>query len=233
MNQNLMKAVFMKTKHKLVIAENGHKGLKLLSENVYDLVLMDIQMPELDGYETAVIIRKELKSSVPIIAITAHSTLKERERCLSLGMNDYISKPFKKEELLEKIDFWVFGKTDAEIKSENHHKSTLTAIISLDYLKEMAAGDDSFMKEMLQLFEKQSTDNMTLLKESFSEKDLKTVKKIAHKLKSSFSLIGADVLILDIIETEEADEVLAEHIEKLENQLQSIHKEINKILTNT
>ncbi|MCL9805283.1 ATP-binding protein [Flavobacterium amniphilum] len=233
MNQNLMKAVFMETNHSLDIADNGHEGLKLLSVNTYDLILMDIQMPELDGCETATIIRKELKLNVPIIAITAHSTLKERERWLSLGINDYISKPFKKEELFEKIDFWAFGKTDIENTFENEEKTASDTIISLGYLKEMSAGDDRFMKEMLQLFAKQSSENMTLLKESFSEKDFRTVKNIAHKLKTSFSLIGADVLILDIIETENTEETLSENIKKLENQLKNITREINRLLTNT
>ena len=235
MNQNLMKAVFMGTNHELDIANNGNEGLKLLSENSYDLILMDIQMPELDGYEAATIIRKDFKSDIPIIAITAHSTLKERERCLALGMNDYISKPFKKEELLEKIDYWAFGKISSEAIPDSEEKATLKAIISLDYLKEMSADNDSFMKEMLLLFGKQTSDNIQLLKESFSENDLKSVKKIAHKLKSSFGLIGADISILNKIETEveEADETLIENIKRLENQLENINIEINKTLTNT
>jgi CheY-like chemotaxis protein len=65
----------------------------------YDIVLMDMQMPEMDGYEAAVYIRKQMKNDIPIIAMTAHAMSGEREKCIKLGMNDYIAKPFKAAEL--------------------------------------------------------------------------------------------------------------------------------------
>ena len=232
MNQNLMKAVFLNTPHQLDIASNGNKGLKLLSENEYDLILMDIQMPELDGYETATVIREELQLNIPIIAITAHSTLKERERCLSAGMNDYISKPFKKEELLEKIDFWTFGKKGKNETPETKKNSPVTSYISLDYLEEMSANDNSFLKEMLGLFQKQSADNFNLLHDHLSANDFESVKKVAHKLKSSFSLIGADLSILDSIETKTESKEIPLYIQNLKNQLNNINNEINQLLTN-
>lgn len=234
MNQNLMKAVFLGTNHQLDIANNGHKGLLYLAEKEYDVILMDIQMPELDGYETSTIIRKELKLNLPIIAITAHSTIKERERCLALGMNDYISKPFQKEELLDKINHWAFGKTKAINTNKTVELSNPEQIISLEYLKEMTTNDTNFMKEMLRLFNKQSGDNLQLLKDFYSENDLESIKKIAHKLKSSFNIIGANIAILDAIEFENSTEnnTLAKNIQKLETQLEKINNEINQILTN-
>ena len=234
MNQNLMKAVFLTTNHQLDIASNGNEGLQLLKEKEYDVILMDIQMPELDGYETAKIIRNEYRMDIPIIAITAHSTVKERERCLALGMNDYISKPFKKEELLEKIDFLAFGKTDNKDSFLVHETTTsLESNISLEYLKEMSANDDNFLKEMLRLFQKQSGENFELMNNHLSQSNFELAKKVAHKLKSSFSVIGADIKILDTIESEANHDIITDNIKKLENQLNIINKEINQLLTNS
>ena len=72
-------------------------------QHFYDLILMDMQMAEMDGYQATAYIREELKKDIPIIAMTAHAMAGEREKCLSLGMNDYISKPFHTAELYEKI----------------------------------------------------------------------------------------------------------------------------------
>ncbi|MFC4815807.1 MULTISPECIES: ATP-binding protein [unclassified Flavobacterium] len=230
MNQNLMKAIFLNTNHQLDIANNGIEGLKLLKEKEYDVILMDIQMPELDGYETAAILRNELKLKTPIIAITAHSTIKERERCLALDMNDYISKPFKKEELLAKIDSWAFGKTNPNQSNDSIETQSSESVISLEYLEELAAHDTNFLKEMLRLFQKQSGENLELMLTFLSENNLKHIQRTAHKLKSSFSVIGADVSILDTIETGSDLDTLDKDIQQLKNQLNTINLEINKLL---
>ena len=76
----------------------------MLQEGSYDLILMDMQMPEMDGYEATRHIREALKLDIPIIALTAHAMSEEREKCIALGMNDYISKPFDPKELEAKIN---------------------------------------------------------------------------------------------------------------------------------
>jgi CheY-like chemotaxis protein len=91
---------------KVDIAGNGLIAIEKLEKNDYDVVLMDIQMPEMDGYETTRRVRKtfkEPKNHIPIIAMTAHALAGEAEKCLSVGMNDYISKPFDKKVLHSKI----------------------------------------------------------------------------------------------------------------------------------
>ena len=106
MNQLLAKKVFAKWNCKIDFADNGQIAIDKLNVNDYDLILMDLQMPELDGYQTTKYIRNEMrqpKSEIPIIAITAHALIGESARCISIGMNDYISKPFDQLELFEKI----------------------------------------------------------------------------------------------------------------------------------
>lgn len=106
LNQILAKKVLTDWKWKVDVAENGAVAIEKLGKNNYDLLLMDIQMPEMDGYEATKLIRTSFdppKSDIPIIAMTAHALAGEAEKCLSVGMNEYISKPFDKKVLYSKI----------------------------------------------------------------------------------------------------------------------------------
>ncbi|WP_163407081.1 GAF domain-containing hybrid sensor histidine kinase/response regulator [Flavobacterium ajazii] len=103
LNQKLAQNVVEGFGFHIDIAENGDKGIELLSAGQYDVVLMDLQMPVRDGFLTTKYIRQEMKSSIPIIAMTAHSLAGEHNRCMEAGMDNYMSKPFKQRELLEAI----------------------------------------------------------------------------------------------------------------------------------
>ncbi len=103
LNIKLILSLFSENKLKLKVAENGSLGIEKLKESDFDIILMDMEMPGMNGYEATTIIRKEMKSDIPIIAMTANAMAGERERCLSLGMNDYISKPINANLLFEKI----------------------------------------------------------------------------------------------------------------------------------
>ena len=103
LNVKLILSLFSEYGLELQVAENGSIGIEKLREYKFDIVLMDMEMPVMNGYEAATIIRNEMKNSIPIIAMTAHAMAGEKERCLSLGMNDYISKPINANLLFEKI----------------------------------------------------------------------------------------------------------------------------------
>ncbi len=103
LNVKLILSLFSEYNLKLQVAENGSVGIEKIKESKFDIVLMDMEMPVMNGYEAATVIRNELKDKIPIIAMTAHAMAGERERCLSLGMNDYISKPINANLLFEKM----------------------------------------------------------------------------------------------------------------------------------
>ncbi|MEK6614740.1 MAG: response regulator, partial [Bacteroidota bacterium] len=111
LNVKLILSLFSENNLKLQAAENGSACIEKLKENngssslttCFDIILMDMEMPVMNGYEAAAIIRNELKNNIPIIAMTAHAMAGEREWCLSLGMNDYISKPINANLLFEKM----------------------------------------------------------------------------------------------------------------------------------
>jgi PAS domain S-box-containing protein len=103
LNVKLIRSLFSEHNLKLEVAENGSIGVQKVKEGNFDIVLMDMEMPVMNGYEAATVIRMEMKSDIPIIAMTAHAMSGERERCLSLGMNDYLSKPINANLLFEKM----------------------------------------------------------------------------------------------------------------------------------
>jgi len=110
LNVKLIFSLFSEYNLKLQVAENGSLGVDKVRENKFDIILMDMEMPVMNGYEATTIIRNELKNNIPIIAMTAHAMAGEKERCLSLGMNDYISKPINAHLLFEKIyDLTLIG----------------------------------------------------------------------------------------------------------------------------
>ena len=194
LNQKLAKSVINNFGFDLDIAQNGEEGIELLSQNEYDLVLMDLQMPVKDGYQTTEYIRNEMNSAIPIIAMTAHSLVGEQERCYKVGMNAYVPKPFKQSVLLKAIKTVMSPDTDA------HHKR----IIDMSFLDEMSGNDPEFKKDMINLFIEKIPNQVAQLEEAFKETDYDNVRKLAHNMKSSMDIFMLQDLsnCLSIIEEE-------------------------------
>jgi len=110
-NQLVAKSILKKLDFQVDIAENGEQAINMLRKRNYDLIIMDCQMPEMDGYQATETIRNSktilTKNSVPIIAMTANAMIGDREKCLSSGMNDYISKPLEPQNLLNIVEKWL------------------------------------------------------------------------------------------------------------------------------
>ena len=195
LNQKLANNVIKKFGFHLDIANNGQEGIDLLLKNKYDLILMDLQMPVKDGYQTTVYIRNELKLDIPIIAMTAHSLIGEQQKCFDIGMNAYVAKPFKQEDLFHEIHAVIEKKTgkqitiplDAEELPVMVNNKTL---IDLSYLDELTGGgaDNDFKKEMINLFIQKVPTDLFLLEKAIHEKEYTSIKRIAHDMKSSLSM---------------------------------------------
>ncbi|MEL1242479.1 ATP-binding protein [Flavobacterium flavipallidum] len=194
LNQKLARSVIQSFGFELDVADNGEEGIDFLSKNKYDLVLMDLQMPLKDGYQTTEYIRNEMNSNIPIIAMTAHSLAGEQERCYNTGMNAYVPKPFKQEVLLNTIKSVLS-------KEENLKQNTK---IDFSLLDEMGCGNPDFRNEMIELFiEKVPLQTIQML-EAFHKDDKEEVKKQAHNMKSSIDLFMMEDLSnsLSVIEIE-------------------------------
>lgn len=222
LNQKLASSVIQNFGFELDIADNGEEGIDFLSKNKYDLVLMDLQMPVKDGYETTVYIRNKMNSNIPIIAMTAHSLPGEQERCYNAGMNGYVPKPFKQPVLLKAIKSVISKRGELEQKRK----------IDFSLLDEMGCGNPDFRKEMIDLFIERVPNQILELLEAFNSGDNDTVKKVAHNMKSSIDLFMLEDLsnCLSVIEIEaKAGQFTKETILKI-NSLDSEIAEIVKVL---
>jgi PAS domain S-box-containing protein len=194
LNQKLAKKVIAKFGFDLEIAENGKIGVEKLQKEKYDIVLMDLQMPEMDGYQAVLSIRNELHLEIPIIAMTAHSLVGEKEKCLEIGMNDYIGKPFSQEELYAKLcanlpeQQQQYGTSIT--KKVNEVSTSDTHRINLESLKEFSGGSKEFEKELIELFMTQVPTEIEELDKAFVEEDAFKIKSVSHKLKSSLAVMG-------------------------------------------
>ena len=182
LNRFLAVTILKKWNANIHIAENGVEAVKAVSSLDIDIVLMDIQMPVMDGVAAAIAIRSELKSNVPIIALTANALESEKEKCWQAGMNEYITKPYNPEFLREKIIFL----TEHNSKSEEPNSEN----ISLDNLHSLMNGSKEQMIRMTKVFLDQIEKHFNELKFALNENDLDEITAVTHKLKSSFRLFG-------------------------------------------
>ncbi|MDD5228905.1 MAG: response regulator [Methylococcales bacterium] len=196
------------------VAENGEVALKLLETTCYDLIFMDCQMPVMDGYETTRRIRvqeiaQHCSTSVPIIALTAHNTAIERERCLTVGMNDYLSKPFNRHSFNQKLNIWLKPIIETPIVlSLNETRGTVTSASTVSWNKVAALaqldGDVELFKEMVQLFLETVPDVLSQLKRDVECEDFPTLANTAHALKGIVEHFCAKKLVVKIAVLENA-----------------------------
>jgi PAS domain S-box-containing protein len=192
LNQKLAKNVLNNFDFDVELAINGQIGLDMLKVKNYDLILMDIQMPELDGYQTTKIIRNTLRLNTPIIAMTAHSIVGEKEKCIAAGMNNFISKPFNPDTLyhkiIKKLSKALIGNTTEEIQLDQMDEPALK--VNMNYLKELSAGNSDFEMEMIQLFLKQIPEELQNIEHAIEFNDIQKLRDLCHKVKSSFDIFG-------------------------------------------
>jgi signal transduction histidine kinase/CheY-like chemotaxis protein len=182
LNRFLAVTILKKWNANIHIAENGKEAVAAVKNKVIDVILMDIQMPVMDGVAASIAIRNELNSNVPIIALTANALESEKEKCWQAGMNEYITKPYNPQYLLEKIMFLIENAANAEEQNSEH--------ISLENLSALMNGSNEQMIRMTTVFLDQIERHFNELKFALNENDLNQISEITHKLKSSFKLFG-------------------------------------------
>ncbi len=193
LNIKLVNGIFLGTNVKIDVAENGLQAIEKVKENFYDIILMDIELPDMNGYDTTKIIRNELHIQVPIIALTAHVLAGEKDKCLEAGMNDYLTKPVNTRQLFEKISTLVARDFSAPIEptvklgANTSQKlfSTDASVVDLSYLRELSDNNKEFEKEVIELFLSQVPGQMKDLDDAINTRNYKEIKMLAHKLKSS------------------------------------------------
>jgi len=195
MNQKLITKILEIWDVTFDLSINGMEAISLTQQKQYDMILMDINMPIIDGVEATNIIRKDkqnLNHKTPIMAMTAAALLEEKNKALQAGMNDYITKPFSPNILLDKI-YYLMNKDSQKPASkmlEVDNETTTTPTFDLEYLYNFSNGDQKFVHDMVQTFLKEIPIALEVLQTGIIEKDWKIVHNTAHRLKPNFMMLG-------------------------------------------
>ena len=206
-NQLLAQTILADFGAETVIADNGKTAIKKVKNEFFDIILMDIQMPEMDGYEVTHYIRTKMTSplnNIPIIAMTAYASELDAKKSINSGMNDYISKPFDENVLYSKIARLVSIPKKIIVEKKNNE------YVNLDYLKSLAKGNMKFMEDVINLFIVQTPVTIDNMKIHLNNKTWQSLMAEAHKIKPSFRFMG-------IKELEEVVRSIEESVEKQEN----------------
>ncbi|MFD2569450.1 response regulator [Spirosoma soli] len=176
---------------KATIAYSGIEAIRLVETMAFDLILMDIRMPEMDGYTATQVIRQRLALTTPIIAMTAYTMVGEREWCLAVGMNEYLSKPIRIEQIDGVLSRFVPSVAlNATSSATTHDTVGEPALIDLAYLEEVTAGDNELLAELVSLFTRDLPRYRLTLFQAIEAKDRPTFNQIAHKFRSSLNSLA-------------------------------------------
>jgi CheY-like chemotaxis protein/HPt (histidine-containing phosphotransfer) domain-containing protein len=258
-NQKLAVITLQKADYQVDAVETGLQALEKVKTNRYGLVLMDVQMPEMDGFEATRRIREwELKNNqhIPIIAMTAHAMAGDRERCIDSGMDDYVSKPLEPSVLFSAIDRWlVRGDTEKEANSSISEdnptiqgaekieaRSTFVVDPSIETVPadlEAALyrfnGDREFMKEMCRDFREHLPLRLEELKLELRDGNVNALSRTAHNLKGMSMNFNADVLSQLALELETCgrqDDLTAAPalVARIENEINRLREYLAQLL---
>ena len=209
-------------------AKNGEEALALMENFSFDLVLMDIEMPVMDGLTAVKKIREKYGNAIPVIALTAHHSQAEKEKCLAAGMNSVLVKPLQQDDLVNAIN--------EELRKESSASSSAAAaasharnktLIDLTYLEQITKGNENFFLSMLDIFMEQNPADMKLLGKAVQANDFENIKIMAHKIKTSVVFVGLDKYIRELLAE-------MEELGKLEEQpmrIRELYLELNTICT--
>jgi PAS domain S-box-containing protein len=194
LNQLLMKTLLEEFGFEMEIAGNGKIAIDKIKEKKYDLILMDLQMPEMNGFEATEYIRKEMKLDLPIIALTADVTTVDLEKCRNIGMNDYISKPIDDKLLLKKINKHLQRDTNQIIKMNATEKKEFSnngnKYTNLDFVKQLTKNNPEMILEMINVYLEETPQLLKRMKDGLEKNDWEEVRAAAHAIIPSFSTMG-------------------------------------------
>ncbi|RQO77888.1 hypothetical protein DBR40_07945 [Pedobacter sp. KBW01] len=224
MNRLVASTVLLGYGPQVMIAENGEIALDMLNEEPYDIILMDIQMPVLNGYDTTKALRARGYTGI-IIALTASAIEGEREKCLAAGMNDYITKPINEELLIGVIDNWIQKTANPVVAPDID-----LPLYSLDGLRVISKGREDFVTKMIEMFCGQIPDTLKQLNQASADGDHEQLSKLAHKLKSTIDHLAISPLQRTIREIEAVNEGNTS-APKLAKMIAEVNDVLNQVMT--
>lgn len=244
-NQEVAKAMLSRLGLNTVIAHDGKQAVDLIRNHHYDIILMDCQMPVMDGFEATAQIRQQL-NKIPIIALTANATEDDRTQCLNAGMDDFLSKPYTLDQLQQKILQWLPQEKGNPMNTEKSKSmaikpdsSTVPVLnpVRLEQIRELdPTGESNLLQKILQAFLDSADNSLQQLELAILHNDTESLRQSAHTLKSSSGNIGAESLSAIFkqleIDGRSGELTRAKALqENMRSHYQSVVAEIRKILT--
>jgi PAS domain S-box-containing protein len=236
-NQKVALRILSDSGYNITPVNNGKEVLQILKERNFDIILMDVQMPEMDGYTATGEVRK-LESEVakiPIIALTAHALIGDKEKCIQAGMNDYVSKPIVPENFIKVIDKWLKIEAKPEKEAASSGPANNEMIFDFSVLDKMSLGDKDFQQELLVAYMKDVDERFARLKSFIEEKNLPKITGEAHTIKgASYSLgakkVGDLAYSIELTGRQKDLENVNQWMEKLSFAISETKEIINKFL---
>ncbi|NJB37301.1 ATP-binding protein [Croceivirga sp. JEA036] len=180
-----------------VMADNGQDGIDLVKEQAFDAIFMDLQMPVMDGFQATEVIRTELNVTTPIIGCSAHSMVNEKEKCLAIGMNDYVSKPYTEQELLNSLlQFFTDQEKQQVLMTPENVEETEKTIATDEMTAMLQSFNENFMdgfaNEVVEVFLRTIPKPLEEFRLALDEKDYENIKKKAHYFTGTFGSLGVE-----------------------------------------
>lgn len=219
----------------VTVAASGEQALKTIEVLEFDAILMDIQMPGMDGFEITRRIRGQARyanPSFPIIAMTAHAMTGDRDKVLQSGMNDYIPKPVDPVQMTNTLARWLAGRTAPGTHSQPPVLSRSVSVLNQTAALERLAHNQELYRRLLGMFEQDSAGAVGKIREALQSGDAETARRYAHTLKGTAATIGAEALqqaalqVEKVLAGQDAETVEDEMLNRLEQELQSVLREI-------
>ena len=230
-NRTLATRLLQKHGHTVVVVENGRQALEALERETVDLVLMDVQMPEMDGLEaTAAIREKEEKTGdhLPIIALTAHAMKGDREKCLAAGTDDYLTKPIRTADLFAAVERLAHAKTIATAEATSIVNSPRAKVFDNDAALRHVEGDRDLLDEIIRIFADQCPRTMFEIQNAIRDADLSVLERAAHSLKGAASNLCAVGVTQSAAELEES--ARSGDSSRSREQFEALESEVEKLL---
>jgi CheY-like chemotaxis protein len=243
-NQTFILRLLEKNGFHPILVENGRQALEAFNPETVDVILMDVQMPEMDGFEATREIRKREAGSgshghMPIIAMTAYATEGDRERCLEAGMDDYVSKPISAAKLFQAIEALVppAPEEEASVSAGPAADGKKSVSLNADGLVRSFENDQDLFQELVEIFLNDSPQMLNTLRDSLKRSDAKTFKRTAHSLKGMLRNFQAESAAETAFELEQigdqgklddADQI----VDSLASQLEEVSRKLTEVVKN-
>ncbi len=241
-NQKLIMHSMQATGAQFTIAGNGAEAIECLLENEFDLILMDINMPEMDGFEATEYIRKTLKLDIPIIAMTGWSSKEDTNKFERVGMNGALPKPFGLDALYKTLGDILVAKIAVPVNTPAEPKPTPDIVqkpvndeddmptVDLTMLNELSESDNEYKKTIINMFLESMPETIQQIESEFANENWDKFSKAAHYAKSSLSVINVESLRLLVGKMELYAKKL-ENLDQLEDMVKQMKEQYAKVVT--